>query len=114
MGTHLTLVKRQVIRLRLYIVLDLVSTRACDFNPFWGLLHMPSAGTQKRRMCMGLGWRMRMRSGPTLPPLGCGVKRVADQGRHHVGRCAIAAATPYLPLPWSPSGTSDLGTKGTR
>ena len=50
---------------------------------------------------------------PALPPSGCGAKRVPDQGRHHMGRCAIAAAAPHLPLPRPRSGTSDLGTKGT-
>ena len=55
----------------------------------------------------------RVPLGPTLPPSGCGTKRVPDHGHHHVGRCAIVVAAPYLPLPWSPPGTSDLGTKGT-
>ena len=49
--THLTRVKLQVTRWRLYIVLDLMPMHARYFNPSWGLLHTPGMGTRKKRKC---------------------------------------------------------------
>ena len=48
LGTHLTHVRLQVPRWRLYMVLDLMSMHAHDCGPFEGLLHTPSAGTHKQ------------------------------------------------------------------
>ena len=48
--THLTCVKLQVLRWRLYMVLDPMSMGARGCGPFEGLLHTPSAATQKKKV----------------------------------------------------------------
>ena len=52
LGTHLTRVKLQVPRWRLYMVLDPLSMRTRDCGPSEGLLHTPSAGTPKKKKTM--------------------------------------------------------------
>ena len=47
--THLTLVKLQVPRWRLYMILDPMSMRTHGCGPFEGLLHKPSAGAQQNK-----------------------------------------------------------------